>query len=244
MRLQRFLVEKDLTVFKLGDFLSIIDLAIFHQLKIVLKMKAGEGVEFFNQGGLTLVTKIISLEKKQMVFEVFQIGQAKIQKPKQKLFLSMLKGEKNSLVLQKAAELGVSEIKFFFSERSEKFGFPEARYQKILKEAVEQSGFGNLPSLFPPVELKEILKNFKASTTENFFYGDSNGEPIKFWPAERGSNFLARGIFVGPEGGFTEKEKAELKAKGVMPISFGEATLRAETAAIVASFLLGQNFDF
>ncbi len=133
-------------------------------------------------------------------------------------------------MLEKGTELGVSYFHPIISERSEKKNINFERARKIVREASEQSGRGSLPSI-------SDLANFEDSLNNDF-------SSIAFHPT--GDKFnkndfereKAIGIFIGPEGGWSNKELELFTEKGVKILSFGQQILKAETAAIVASSLL------
>ena len=153
------------------------------------------------------------------------------------LIICLLKGEKLDLVVQKATELGVSEIVFVASKRAiskaKDFNFSHKceRYNKIAKEAAQQSHRLSVPVINRLIdfnELGEIIADKKIiayekedGKTENMINIVSNlssGESLA--------------ILIGPEGGFEKSEvdfAASLKYKSV---SLGKRILRAETAAI------------
>lgn len=143
---------------------------------------------------------------------------------------SLLKGEKMDLVIQKATELGVKKIFPYFSERSIiKETRKIERWQKVAKEASEQSGRSIIPEITHLNSFENLIKNI------------NNG--IIFW--ERGRENLINAIenleinlpiylLIGPEGGFTDKEIEMAKERQLRIVSLGRRILRAETAAIVS----------
>ena len=132
-------------------------------------------------------------------------------------------------MLEKGTELGVSYFHPIISERSEKKNINFERAGKIIKEASEQSGRGSLPSI-------EELIDFKDSLDNNF-------PSIAFHPA--GDKFnkddfekeKVVGIFIGPEGGWSDRELEMFKEKEIKILSLGAQILKAETAAIAVSSL-------
>jgi 16S rRNA (uracil1498-N3)-methyltransferase len=117
------------------------------------------------------------------------------------------------------------------AKRSEKKNLNLERLNLIAKEATEQSGRNFVPNISELKNLSEILENLKMSAVA--FDGSGN----KFSSSQiKSENELA--IFVGPEGGFTEKEIELFKSKNIPIFSLGEFTLRAETASITICSLL------
>lgn len=153
------------------------------------------------------------------------------------LFYSMPKSEKFELVLQKATELGVTEIipvmtrKCIVSIDSKKLPNKMERWNKILKEASEQSRRSTIPLLRNPIN-KEQIKEYMCETN---LIGDER-------KVIEGTNSMMSlindaksiSVLVGCEGGFTNDEFDYFKSIGFEGVSFGKRILRSETAAIYA----------
>src|SRR5574344_381720 len=153
------------------------------------------------------------------------------------LVTALLKGDKLDYVIQKATELGVCEIVLLSSERTivktkdydsiSKLN----RYQRILKEAAEQSHRSKIPMLYRLISLNDLDK-IKADI-KMIAYEDAAGTTKSFFDeikkAENGSKIA---IIIGPEGGFTADEVKLACQKGYNVVSLGNRILRAETASI------------
>jgi 16S rRNA (uracil1498-N3)-methyltransferase len=137
-------------------------------------------------------------------------------------------------VVQKATELGVAQIIPVLCERSEKKNINMERLEKIAVEASEQSGRGDVPIIGQIIELPDLLKSQflpKEKMVLNF-----GGEYIGDTLQTKVSKELA--IFIGPEGGFSEKELKDFASHKIPSISLGPQILRAETASIAVVSLL------
>ena len=158
------------------------------------------------------------------------------------LLFALTKGDKIDLVLQKATELGVKKVALIQSERtvvkyeSKDLEKKSQRFQKIMKEASEQSHRLIVPEFLGVFNLKKLPKeafsdiNYvayekDASDVNNSFAGLSKGKSVS--------------ILIGPEGGFSEQEIAHVTEQGFIRTSLGKRILRAETAAIYALSVLG-----
>jgi 16S rRNA (uracil1498-N3)-methyltransferase len=111
--------------------------------------------------------------------------------------------------------------------------------QKIVVEATEQSGFSDLPVLDKePLKLTKLLEKFKKEreNLDGLCVLDFSGTPL----SSVKHLISVDTIFIGPEGGFSEKEIELFKKHNVKTISLGQNTLRAETACVSVSsiFLL------
>ncbi|MBQ1383489.1 MAG: 16S rRNA (uracil(1498)-N(3))-methyltransferase [Solobacterium sp.] len=160
------------------------------------------------------------------------------------LCMALIRREKMELVLQKAAELGVSRIVPFVSSRcvvKEKKDRSERqvqRWQSILEEASNQCKRNRVPVLEPTVDIKDLGQYLG---TDGFVgYENVFGEKPMLGEALQGNDTT---VVIGPEGGFSVKEIEDLEAAGYRTVSFGSRILRAETAAIYALSVIGDDAE-
>ncbi len=228
MRLHRFLINDKL---ELKHSFWIHDKSIVNQWSRVLRFQVGQEVILFDGKTHDRLYRITVIDDREVHVE--HVTDLKRQTPTIELYLfwSLLKKDKNDWVLQKATEVGVSHFIPLLADRSEKTGFNEERAHKIIVEAAEQCGRSDIPSLREPMKTSTALKDYS--------------DKITLYIAEQGSGSVAEpkgemGILVGPEGGWSETEKSQFIEHNVMHVSLGQFTLRAETAAVVASHKLLQ----
>ena len=154
------------------------------------------------------------------------------------LYPGMPKGDKLELVVQKATEMGASEITPMLTDRS--VSRPDAksaakkqdRLQRIALEAAKQSGRGAVPQVGTMTSFKEAVRNAKG--TKILFY-EGGGLPLsKCLPADE----TGASIFIGPEGGFAPEEVEFAKENGVITATLGPRILRTETAPLAALSIL------
>ena len=150
---------------------------------------------------------------------------------KAELFCALLKRENFELIAQKATEIGIETITPILTNRTVKTGFNRERLEKIIREASEQSGRTTLPKLNEPTTLAEAM--ISVTPGRSVFF-DLSGKELT--QEEYTSEITS--CFIGPEGGFTEEETETARKAGLIIGSLGKLTLRGETAAIVASFLI------
>ena len=152
------------------------------------------------------------------------------------LHQAVLKGEKMELVVQKASELGVATLAPLLTRRSIPQWSPQQaaqrveRWQRIADAAAEQCE-RCIPML---VEMPRPLPQaLQVEEPNRFLLHERQGFPLPAI-AEKYPRLSTVGLFVGPEGGWSEEEVALLIAAGAMPIHLGGRILRAETASLVA----------
>ena len=159
------------------------------------------------------------------------------------LFFALAKGDKIDFVIQKATELGVSKIVLFKSERcvvkyEEKDVIRKLeRFNKIAKEASEQSHRLKVPEIVGVVDLKNIPSSLLADINL-LAYEKQAGQTTSFLESVDKNKSIS--VFIGPEGGFSEEEINWLVNKSSCKlISLGKRILRTETAALYALSVLG-----
>jgi len=229
MRLHRFFITSNIDKGKVNTFSS---LDTIHQLSRVFRLRDGDKVIFFDGSGVDHESEIVSLGKTECTFRVVDSKPVESMTDRNlALAFSLIKKDNVEWIIQKGTELGVSEFIPLVSERSEKKGFNMERAQKIMIEAVEQSGRGMLAIINEPNTFEHFLKNEKRKVIA--FH--TEGESFKKEGFAGEHNLVA---CVGPEGGWTEREIKMFKEKGASICRLSAPILRAETAAIAVSTLL------
>lgn len=236
MRINRFFGNFDFS----KKIIKIFDKKIFNQIKNVLRMNVGNKV-ILSDGKLNeAISRIKNINKDFIEFEVESIyknqNESKIHSI---LYCSILKKENFEFVVQKATEVGVKEIIPLICKNTIKLNLKEDRLNKIIKEAVEQSGRGILPILHSPIKFENAVEQSSENDSNLFF--DPNGAPFSQMSKVK-RQMLNVGIWIGPEGGWNNKEIEIAKENDFKIVSLGNLTLRAETAAIIASYLIS-NLD-
>ncbi|MDQ3064676.1 MAG: 16S rRNA (uracil(1498)-N(3))-methyltransferase [bacterium] len=198
----------------------------------VLRYKLGDQVVLFDGIASERLYKFVRIEPDAVQMELVTEFERNLPKRHVYMFFSLLKKDKNDWVLQKCTELGVRNFVPIIAERSEKTGFNIDRAEKIVIEAAEQCGRSDIPDVREPLPLATLLEEYKGKiqllvcdqTLEND--KQMSDDPV--------------GIFVGPEGGWTEAELELFSSNSIGHLHLGNLTLRAETAAVAASTKLLQ----
>ncbi|MDL2236128.1 16S rRNA (uracil(1498)-N(3))-methyltransferase [Christensenellaceae bacterium OttesenSCG-928-L17] len=148
------------------------------------------------------------------------------------LYQALPKAGKMETIVQKCVELGVFAIQPVQSERCvvrpDDFEKKRVRYQRVAHEAAKQSRRGIVPELLPLQPLAECA--FSAYDTALIAYEEESERMLK--DALRGGKFQNIALIVGPEGGFTQEEVANVARRGAVPVSLGKRILRTETAGM------------
>ena len=228
MKIHRFIGDFNLT----APRIDIHDKDLIKQIKEVLHLQKDEQVVLSNSQGQEIQGKIIDLQKDFISVEVLE-RRVNTNEPSNEVILgcAVLKKENFELVVQKVTEVGVKKIIPLITSRTIKLGLNLDRLSKIAKEAAEQSGRGTIPDIIEPTKFENVLSETKDM---DIVLLDIEGkEPFQSLKKDR-----KMVILIGPEGGWTEDELTLAKEHNVKIASLGKLILRAETAAIIASFLV------
>ena len=199
----------------------------------VLRVEAGQRYEISDNRNVYLA-EIETARKEQVVFRTLERMTAPAPAPKLILLAALFKFDRFEWMVEKATELGVAEIVPVESARSER-GLERAahkrvdRWRRIALEASQQSRRAFLPEVREPVAFAEA-RVFTA--THRLVLDEDADAPRLVAPVVNAVDSIA--ILIGPEGGWTEEERAEFTAAGWARASLGPLILRAETAAIAA----------
>jgi 16S rRNA (uracil1498-N3)-methyltransferase len=201
----------------------------------VLRMKEGEQVNLTDGKGNLITAEITNAHKKHCTVEVKASGFRPQPVKRITIGISILKNTNRfEWFLEKATEIGVSEIIPLLCERTEKEKFRFDRLNSMLISAMLQSQQCWLPILHEP-------QSFNYQTIKQFSHQGkfiAHCEPGK---KKRLSSLITPHsslILIGPEGDFTKEEIELALQQGFIPVSLGNTRLRSETAGVVAAALL------
>ncbi len=214
----------------------------FYHISRVMRMEEGSRVYTVFPDGRAAVAVLTAINE--------TVANAKVEKwvensPEMpvEVFLScgLVKGDKFDYIIQKGTELGAAGFIPFEASRSvvkwdQKKGAKKTeRWQKIAKEAAEQSHRNRIPHVSEPLAINKVIELGKDFDVKLFAYEETakSGEMMAFFETvtslEPGQKIL---VVTGPEGGFSEKEAAQLTESGFTACALGPRILRAETAPL------------
>ena len=209
-----------------------------NHIKNVLRMRVGEEVSVGNGvDGKEYRCAIDVFEEDSVVCKLLFIKEDGVELPvKVTLFQGLPKADKMELIIQKAVELGVYEIVPVATKRcvvkldAKKEASKIARWQAIAEAAAKQSKRAVVPRVCPVMTMGEAIQ--AASKMEHriipYELAEGMGKTRETFASFTSGNSVA--VFIGPEGGFEEKEVEAAAAAGVEPVSLGKRILRTETA--------------
>ncbi len=225
-----------------GDTAALLGEHAAH-LARVLRAEVGEAFEIATGDEVRLGT-ITSISDVRVEFALGEV-RAIQPLPKITLALAIFKFDRMEWAIEKCTEIGVSRIIPVIARRSDAHLAAAAtkrqeRWQRIVRQAAEQSRRSGPPEIAAPVKLKDLAgSGVLADASTRVVLAESLAG------AERGTRLgdvlqsrpPAVALAVGPEGGWTDEELAWFHESGWVAASLGDTILRAETAAIVATAL-------
>lgn len=198
----------------------------------VLRMEPGENLQLTDGKGNLLTAVIVEANRKKCRVNVRSAVFLPPTERRVSIAISPLKnGSRFEWFLEKATEIGVSEIIPLLCERTERQHLRPDRLHNILVSALLQSQQAWLPVLQPPTPFARLLDEPGFDRCLIAWMGEDTAGP----PAPAGQSTL---ILIGPEGDFTPQETAGALNKGYIPVTLGKNRLRTETAGVVAATLL------
>ncbi len=202
----------------------------------VLRKKAGDTIQITDGRGGMFDAVVINNDPKKCLVTVISAFAILPRRP-YRLHIAVAPTKNTDRIewfLEKATEIGISEITPVICEHSERTVLRTDRLQKILISAMKQSMNLHLPLLNEPVKLADFLK--REYFGQKFIgYVEEKQEVLLKQRYQKGSDCL---VLIGPEGDFSKDELKEAKQKGFEAISLGNSRLRTETAALVATMTI------
>jgi 16S rRNA (uracil1498-N3)-methyltransferase len=206
-----------------------------HHAREVLRLRPGAAVRVFDGLGREYEATLDEVSRRSVSARLGRLVPVRPESPLPLvLAVSPLRGDRMELVIQKATELGVSEIWPVVTARTDAAARPalrgsrDRRWDRVAAGAAEQCGRATLPRLESTVKLEELLaRPFRGTRV---FLLETGAEPPLAGLARPPSLLL----LVGPAGGFAPAEVDRLRTAGWVSASLGPRILRAETAAVAA----------
>lgn len=200
----------------------------FHHAARVARVHEGEDVEVFDGRGHAAHGRVALVSRDMLRVDVERHIDPRESPLRIILAPAIIQLDKFELVLQKATELGVAEIVPLITERvevrPERYRGKSGRWEKIVLEAVKQSGRAAIPPVRDPAPLDELVKR---EGLRILFDADQPPDALP-------QHLVEVTLLIGPEGGWSDREIGLARDAGCLFGRLGPRRLRAETAAIVA----------
>ncbi|BCT92730.1 ribosomal RNA small subunit methyltransferase E [Lysobacter helvus] len=232
MRTTRVFVDLPLAA---GVRVALPDDAANHLVR-VLRMQEGDACVLFNGDGREFPATLLAANKRGVEAEVGAPRDVGNESPlRLALVQGIARGEKMDLILQKATELGIAAVHPVQSDRSEVKLDAEraakrlAHWRCVVVSACEQSGRARVPEVFAAQPLQAALTGLDAQAAK-FLLDPEATTSIATIEALRGDVVLA----IGPEGGWSDRDRQALHGAGFVGLRLGPRILRTETAGLAA----------
>jgi len=234
--LPRLYVEPDLAVRTIVH----LDRDQSNYLAAVLRKEVGDEAVLFNGRDGAWLCRIVVDAKKNVVLEV--VEQIAPQPEPTDLWYGFapLKSARLDYVIQKATEMGAGTIQPVATQFTQVHRINMDKVAANAIEAAEQCEVLTVPVVSPEITLEKLIATWPETHGARKLIFADEGEgvssPVETLQALKGASL---GLLIGPEGGFSEEERAKLRAQPfVIPISLGPRILRADTAAVAALALI------
>jgi len=209
------------------------------QVRTVLRMKPGDEIVVLDNSGMEWRVSLTQVDKTEVHGQIIDRQPARGEPELHlTLYQGTLKAQKFEWVLQKGTELGIGCFVPTLCRRSvvnnrEALAKKRERWERIIREAAEQSGRGLLPRLEPAMPLAEAMRFAASNTLVLMLWEQAVGSTLKEVLDKTRPRSV--GLFIGPEGGFTEDEVVSARQCELQIVKLGPRILRAETAGLVAA---------
>ena len=203
----------------------------------VLRMKSGEEI-FVTDGKGNLAKGNLVFEGKKVHLEILEIKEKLPNfSPQLHIAIAPTKNiDRIEFFVEKAVEMGISEITFLQTEKTERKNISIEKLTKQAISASKQSLRFHFPKMNDLVKFSDFIKNLNAETTF-VAHCNENLERIHLKDIDSRENIT---FLIGPEGDFSDKEIQILAEKGIKAVSLGSQRLRTETAGI---FVAAWNYE-
>ena len=211
----------------------------------VLRLREGDACVLFNGDGNDYAARLSSVGKREVLADIVSARPADNESPLRILLLQgIARGEKMDLILQKATELGVAGVLPVIAERTEvkldteRTAKRMLHWRSVMVSACEQSGRARVPELAQPAALAQAAANLPQDCIKLTLDPQGVFSLATLAPPDAQSIAIA----IGPEGGWSPRDREVLSAAGFLGLRMGPRILRTETAGLAAIAALQSRF--
>ena len=231
--------------------LVTLDVEETRHARSVLRLQRGDEVYVFDGEGHEYRCRLAEFDRQvARLGSVEQVEPARPESPfNLVLAVALLKGEKFDLVVQKAAELGVSRVIPVLTARADvrlrdanEAKRKTERWQRIALESTKQCGRARVVEIDSPLAFGPLIDSGPRAGDLRLMFAERDGASFSALVASLASRAERAIALVGSEGGWTDDEITQARAQHWQILTLGGRTLRAETAAIAIATLLQHAF--
>lgn len=214
-----------------------------------LRMAVGDEVTVSDKAGTDYHCSLERIRDDEVICNIIYNEESSAESPINiTLYMAYPKADKLETVIQKAVELGASEIVPFESQRCIKRPGAERaekirdRQTRIAEEAAKQCGRSILPTVAAVMSFKDVLEYARKDDLLLFCYEGAGAQSLRSVLAEcRSARSI--GVFVGSEGGFAPEEAESAREAGARIVNLGPRILRCETAPMYVLSSISYEFE-
>ena len=228
----------------------LFDPELGHQLAHVLRLGRGDRIVLLDGEGWQYTVALDTVDRRGTVNGIIETREVAGGEPRLRLtiYLPLIRAERFEWALQKGVELGAATFVPTTCARSIDIDPDErklTRWRRIIREAAEQSRRGRLPRLTPAIPFVEACARRGSSDPALLLWEGTDATPLArtLRTLQQHAPPASLALFSGPEGGLTDDERQCAGRHGIMSVSLGPRTLRAETAPIAATAIIVYEFD-
>lgn len=206
-----------------------------HHAQRVLRLRVNDPVQIFDGEGNACDASINSISGKHVDLNIIKTCPAQTKSPLHiVLAQAMTSSEKMDWIVQKATELGATEVQPVQTQRSvaklsqERAEKRTEHWRGVVIAACEQSGRNDLMQVHAPIDLGHWLASVRAIAGSKFILLPDGA--VALHAQEKPQSLVT--LLIGPEGGFSPDEALMAKQSGFIPVLLGPRVLRTETAAL------------
>ncbi len=231
---RRFFVDSPIE----GEQVTLED-AEAHHLLHVLRGKPGDEIVLFDDSGAEFQCEIASIARKSAVLRVVERFEIDRELPQSlSLAVSLPKGDRQKMLIEKVVELGVTRLIPLQTERGVAQPTDSAilRLKKSVIQASKQCGRNRLMEIARSISWFDLVQQDQGAQAKLIAAPRTNVS----WSLGGGQPCI---VAIGPEGGFSEKEEAAAEANQWAPLNLGNRILRIETAAFATAAVIGEKMS-
>lgn len=217
-----------------------------NHLTRVLRLREGDECVLFNGDGQDYMARLVSVGKRDTQVEVMSSLAVERESPlRLTLIQGIARGEKMDLILQKATELGIARIQPVNAERTEvkldaeRLDKRVAHWRSVVVSACEQSGRARIPEVSMPTPLIQAAQACDGADLRLLLDPVGEQSLAGLSPPTGGAGIT---VAIGPEGGWSPRDREILLASGFVGLRLGPRVLRTETAGLAAIAALQSRF--
>lgn len=202
-------------------------------LAAVMRQAVGDEVLLFNGRDGEWRAAITVVGKRAVGVKAVALERPQATGPDLDLIVALVKRGRLETIVEKAAELGARRVRPVVTERTNADRARVERLTAIATEAAEQTGRLDVPEILEPVKLDKLVASWEPG--RRLLFCDEAGDAKPVTEALAGRTAGPWAVLIGPEGGFSPKEREMLRALPfATAATLGPRILRADTAAISA----------